>query len=60
MANKIHVYKDSDIKRALRASKAEGYTPTGVEVHVKTGIVRVFFGNGATQQTEGNNVDVVR
>jgi hypothetical protein len=50
MANRIHAFKDTDIKRVLKASRAAGYTPTGVEVHLKAGIVRAFFGNGGVDE----------
>jgi hypothetical protein len=38
-------FKDRDVRRLIKAARAEGLNPTAVEVDVKAGRIRVFSGN---------------
>jgi len=48
MANRVHVYKDRDIKRAVRGS---GLNPIAVEVDPKTGNIRIITGTESASET---------
>jgi hypothetical protein len=39
-----HAFKDRDVRRLIKAARAAGLDPTGVEVDVKAGRIRVFTG----------------
>jgi len=39
------VFKDRDVRRLIKAVRAEGLNPTAVEVDVKAGGIRVISGN---------------
>jgi hypothetical protein len=56
MANQVHKFKDTDVKRVIKAARAAGLNPTGVEVRVKDGIIRVF-GNDTVDESVGNPWD---
>jgi hypothetical protein len=38
-------FKDRDVRRLIKAARAEGLNPTAVEVNVKAGLIRVISGN---------------
>jgi hypothetical protein len=38
-------FKDRDVRRLIKAARAEGLNPTAVEVDVKAGRIRVISGN---------------
>jgi hypothetical protein len=38
-------FKDRDVRRLIKAVRAEGLNPTAVEVDVKAGRIRVISGN---------------
>jgi hypothetical protein len=38
-------FKDRDVRRLIKAARAEGLNPTAVEVDVKVGRIRVISGN---------------
>jgi hypothetical protein len=57
MANRVHAFKDTDIKRALRASKDAGYTPTGFELCPHTGRIKVLFDAGQPGVVSGSGLD---
>jgi hypothetical protein len=48
MANCVHVYKDRDIKRAVRGS---GLNRIAVEVDPKTGNIRIITGTESASET---------
>jgi threonine synthase len=54
VANKTLSFKDRDIRRLMRAARAEGLTPTAVEVDTKTGKIKVVSGKPADT---GNEVE---
>ena len=38
-------FKDRDVRRLIKAVRAEGLNPTAVEVDVKAGRIRIISGN---------------
>jgi hypothetical protein len=38
-------FKNCDVRRLIKAARAEGLNPTAVEVNVKAGLIRVISGN---------------
>ena len=38
-------FKDRDVRRLIKAVRAEGFNPSAVEVDVKTGRIRVISGD---------------
>jgi len=48
------VFKDRDVRRLIKAVRAEGLNPTAVEVDVRAGLIRVISGN---HDSTGNDLD---
>jgi hypothetical protein len=44
MANATHAFKDRDVKRVIKASRAAGLDPASVEVDPTTGKITVYAG----------------
>lgn len=44
MVNKLHKFKDRDVRRVINAARSAGLEPTGVEVNPVTGAIRVITG----------------
>lgn len=40
--NKVHTFRDRDLKRIVKAARAVGIDPTAVEVDTKTGKIKIF------------------
>jgi hypothetical protein len=51
VANKLHQFKDRDIKRVIKVARAEGIDPTAVEVNPATGAIKVTGSKAAPEQT---------
>jgi hypothetical protein len=56
VTNQVHKFKDTDVKRVIKAARAAGLNPVGVEVRVKDGVIRVF-GNDVAESTSGSGLD---
>jgi hypothetical protein len=50
VVNKLHKFKDRDVKRVIKAARSAGLEPTGVEVNPVTGAIRVITGKSAAEQ----------
>ena len=48
MTNQVHIFKDRDIRRLVKAVRSAGLNPAAVEVDVKTGRIKVIGGSPAT------------
>jgi hypothetical protein len=48
VTNQVHKFKNSEVKRVIKAARAAGLNPTGVEVRVKEGVIRVFGNDEST------------
>jgi hypothetical protein len=53
MANKTHRFKDTDVKRVIKAARAAGLDGT-VEVDTKTGKIKVIGDKAATAEQQTN------
>jgi hypothetical protein len=47
-------FKDRDVRRLIKAVRAEGLNPTAVEVNVNAGLIRVISGK---TDDAGNDLD---
>ncbi len=59
MANKALAFKDRDVRRLVRAARAEGLTPTSVEVDTKLGKIKVMSGTAGEHAAAPNEWDKV-
>ena len=55
MANMVHAFKDRDVRRAIKAARAEGLNPTAIEIDVKTGRIKVMGGKPAADMASADN-----
>jgi hypothetical protein len=50
VTNQVHVFKDRDVQRVIKAARSAGLNPAAVEVDVTTGRIKVIGGSPATDK----------
>jgi hypothetical protein len=48
MANQIHQWRDSDVRRAIKLAREVGLAPTVLEINTQSGVIRVADANNTS------------
>jgi hypothetical protein len=59
VSNRVHAFKDRDVKRLVKAARAAGLTPTAIEVDTKSGKIKVMSGIAIEPNAASNEWDEV-
>jgi Tfp pilus assembly PilM family ATPase len=59
VTNKIHAFKDRDVRRLVKAARAAGLNPTAIEVDIKASRIKVLSGSSVEHNAAPNEWDMV-